>query len=738
MPLHCRCPRLLVARARRRGVALFLVLVIAAFAVTRSSLLRWEARVPHEARRFSGVILDPGIARPGDPNGARYQKIRLSEGVTVMLWMRIPGRRGDAVTGVASFHVGDEARNPGGFSERLWLWSEGAAWTGRPVGVKLTARDAFARSLRRAPDRFRAYIRQHLAPFWQADGGAIAMSLTLGDTRGLSERERFLLRDAGLAHLTSVSGTHLYFLIRPIERWARRGRWSRRTAQRLTVAAALLLCVLCGWKVGVARATLMMLACQIDVRARRRRDPLNTLCFVASVLLIASPYAVFSRGFWMSLTAAAAMSTVPRAPTRDGVPASAIRRVTKAFLHAMGLSFIAQAAILPYLWGMSPGISLWTPCVNALALPVASAVTAIDYALMAILAVCPSSVGGWVGARIHFAARMLTRMAEAASGAPGAFVPVPVVVVAVMAAAVAAARIRLGHDRRRTMIAVSGLIAAILLVGGRLGATGPTRVVFLDVGQGDATLALTASGGTVLIDGGDPGHGYRTVLPTARFYGRSTIDLAVVTHGHRDHAGGILDLLSVGRVGALALPDVTAVAEEDDLTAALRAEAAARDVPVVKLSAGESVTGDGWTCDVLHPERGMAVDDLNMGSLVTRWSFDGCTILLTGDVTEAGERVLLTREVAPVDCLHVAHHGAQRSTSTPFLEAASPAVAIVSVGRDNRYGHPHPATLERLGDRGIEVHRTDRSGAVFLIIREGKGTIKPWLSPSSARPERGR
>ena len=102
---------------------------------------------------------------------------------------------------------------------------------------------------------------------------------------------------------------------------------------------------------------------------------------------------------------------------------------------------------------------------------------------------------------------------------------------------------------------------------------------------------------------------------------------------------------------------------------------------------------------------------------------------MTGDLTEEGERAILrSRTDCSADFLHIAHHGSSYSSSTAFLEAAGPRTALISAGRNNRYGHPHPDVLDRLIEQAIEVFRTDECGAVFLKIHQGKGRITTWLT----------
>lgn len=266
------------------------------------------------------------------------------------------------------------------------------------------------------------------------------------------------------------------------------------------------------------------------------------------------------------------------------------------------------------------------------------------------------------------------------------------------------------------------------------------EVVFLDVGQGDASLILTRQGQSILIDGGDEGAGYDCLIPAARMQGLAAIDLAIVTHGHSDHAMGLFEMVEVGFIRQLCLPayeDMDAYGDPEDLTFRLRDLARSRAVPITYLKAGDRLETKDFSLEVLYPDKVPISSDLNRYSLVLRLTLDHVRLLMTGDLTAEGEASLLASgQDCGADFLHLAHHGSASSSSPAFLDRCQPQAALISVAARNRYGHPHPEVLERLADRDICLLRTDQSGAVFLKIGRGKGRIRTWISGSGHGQER--
>jgi competence protein ComEC len=252
---------------------------------------------------------------------------------------------------------------------------------------------------------------------------------------------------------------------------------------------------------------------------------------------------------------------------------------------------------------------------------------------------------------------------------------------------------------------------------------GLLRVTFLDVGQGDAAIVDLPDGEAMVVDGGglvgSPiDVGVRVLAPELRSRRRASLAAVVLTHPHPDHFGGLVAGLDAVRASALW---DTGEGEAEQLAggyAAVLAAARSRGVPVLRPDAlcGTRTVG-GARIDVLAPCPGFSPDrDANDNSLVLRLVFGHRAILLVGDAQREEEAVLLAtaRDRLRADVLKVGHHGSSTSSSPAFLAAVAPREAVISAGRRNRFGHPHPATLAALSAAGARVWRTDADGAVTV------------------------
>lgn len=275
------------------------------------------------------------------------------------------------------------------------------------------------------------------------------------------------------------------------------------------------------------------------------------------------------------------------------------------------------------------------------------------------------------------------------------------------------------HPRFWTLVVVSSvflvLFATLLFVLDR------TMVVaFLDVGQGDAVYIKGPNGNQILYDAGPPsGAVLRELGGIMPFWDRS-IDIVVMSHPDLDHSGGIPDVLRRYHVDLLLEPGKFS---GNGAYEVVEKEAELRGVDRIIARKGMRIElGDGAYADILHPESGLAEADPNNASIVLRIVFGKTQVLLSGDLgtREESRLALEFGDELRSDILKLGHHGSYTSNGPLWLAAVRPAIAVVSAGKDNRFGHPHREVLDRLAAGGIPVISTAEDGA---IVFESTGVL---------------
>lgn len=262
---------------------------------------------------------------------------------------------------------------------------------------------------------------------------------------------------------------------------------------------------------------------------------------------------------------------------------------------------------------------------------------------------------------------------------------------------------------RRILFAAVIVLAILSLLGCQSHSTIPALFTahFIDVGQGDSIL-LQAGAQNILIDAGDRASGAR-VVAYLRAQGVRKIDLLIATHPHADHIGGLEEVFQQMPVARII--DSGQVHTTQTFLNYLRT-IDDKNIPfetpagqIIELAANVELR-------VIGPLR--AYDNLNDGSVVVMVRAGTVSLLLTGDMESDAERDLLQAGGLSATVLKVGHHGSNTSSTTDFLQAVRPRVAIISVGADNSFGHPSPAALARLREVGADIYRTDRHGTIVL------------------------
>lgn len=232
------------------------------------------------------------------------------------------------------------------------------------------------------------------------------------------------------------------------------------------------------------------------------------------------------------------------------------------------------------------------------------------------------------------------------------------------------------------------------------------EVHFIDVGQADSIL-LHCKDENVLIDAGDS-DSEKVLIPYFDKYGITSFKYVFGTHAHEDHIGSMDEVILKYNIGAFYMPDViTTTKTFENVLDALEKKGNYFDTPKID----EEFNICEGTLKVLYV--GTNASDLNSTSIILKLMYGNNSFLFTGDATSDVEKEILNKDIK-ADVLKVAHHGSKYSTTLGFLKAVSPKYAVISVGKDNSYGHPGSNILKRLDSLGVKTYRTDEVGTIIM------------------------
>ena len=239
------------------------------------------------------------------------------------------------------------------------------------------------------------------------------------------------------------------------------------------------------------------------------------------------------------------------------------------------------------------------------------------------------------------------------------------------------------------------------------------QIHFFDVGQADSIL-LISNNETMLIDAGTNSTG-KTVVQNLKKLGISKIDYLVGTHPHEDHIGGLDDVINNFEIGTIYMPKIQTNTKtfEDVLDAISN-----KGLKVTSPNKGDTFTVGNVNCEIMlcTPELAEEKDNLNLSSIVIRTVYKEQSYLFMGDAETENEKL---RDWPQTNVLKVGHHGSKTSSSESFLNQVLPKIAIIQVGKDNKYGLPKQETIDKLNKLGTLIYRTDENKNILL---ESDGT----------------
>lgn len=586
---------------------------------------------------------------------------------------------------------------------------------------------------RGARERITSWV-QTSAESLYPETSALVLALVWARKDGLDQSVREAFSRAGVAHLLAISGFHVgvvagvLFLLLGLLGGSQTFRFIASGIGVWTYVVTI------GLPDAASRAAVLLTLLTAGRISNRAVHPLGALATAFLGLLFFDPGALTRPGFQLSFAGAAGLVLGYR-PISVGLDRLFRRRIPSGLLRGTGAGAAATLATLPLVAWHFGRISLIGIPVTLLATPlIALAIPGVFLSLL--LLVFGPGPASFVASGVEAVLLILLEVVRHASALPMASVWVPhhtvLLGTGILGVTGVLALSAPGIRRGRTGLALFVFGLTVLFLGPPgllLLERGSMELVVLDVGQGDAALLRSPGGRWILVDAGPSGMGYdageRTVLPFLRKRGVSELEFMVLTHPDMDHVGGASSVLREVDVGAVLDPGMPAGTEA--FLGALEM-ARARGVPWRVLQAGDSINLDGMALRVLAPEgegKTGEEDGANGASIVLEVKFGGFSALMTGDAPAASEARFLPRALSPrIDVLKVGHHGSSTSTSPGLVSRIEAEVALISVGRRNRFGHPAPEVLSRLGNRGARIYRTDQVGALVVRAREdGRFTV---------------
>jgi len=557
------------------------------------------------------------------------------------------------------------------------------------------------------PALLRQKIQSILVQCFPEDTSAFARALLLGDGTGLSYAVNTDLKISGIRHIIAVSGLHISILYGLISLLTLRRRY---LTAAVGIPVLLLFAAVAGFTPSVTRACIMVWLMLLSQVFDREYDGLTALSFAVLVMLAVNPLAMTSISLQLSVGCVTGILLFNgpinswlnrKTPEGSGL----LKKARDLLCSSISVSLSASILITPLCAFYFGTVSLVGVVTNLLTLWVVNLIFNGMVILCLLFPVLPAAAKalGWL---LSWLIRYVLAVAEVLADLPLAAVYTKsnyVVLWMGFVYLLLLAFLLMKKKQPGVLLCCGTLgLCLALLASWAEPLMSDTRITMLDVGQGQAVL-LQTEGKTILVDcGGDSDSGTADIVAeTLLSQGITRLDGIVITHYDRDHAGALHNLLTRVDTDCLFLPDTRNEMEQPDTTAEIFY--VWDDMELRVGSASLKIFGPVYS----------GFDNEN--SLCVLFDTEKCDILITGDRSAFGERMLLRgRDLPDVDILVAGHHGAQTSTSPELLRAVAPEILLISAAKNNIYGHPADALLQRAEEFGCAVYRTDLNGTITI------------------------
>ena len=546
-------------------------------------------------------------------------------------------------------------------------------------------------------------------------------------------------RATGITHIVVISGFNIAILASIFLTLAT-PFFGKRNAAFVAIIGIILYTLLVGADAAVVRAAIMGSLYVIGERFLGQKNMTVAVLFVAALIMTGfNPNILWDVGFQLSFAATLSILLYAEPLTfwtkfqlSRVLSHGTVEKIIGFLTEALLVTIAAQILTLPLMMYYFQQVSLVSLLANFFILPAQPGIMLWGgLALLLGSAIYPLGVPfAWVATAFLWytiqAARLFARI-------PFALVPVSFTLYSLVVVYLAIGMLtwygmQENEDRaliweqvrfnfgRRLLI---GLSLIGLLLGWRWVSSRPDgylHIITFDVGQGDAMLIQSPTGRQILVDGGYYPTRLNRHMGENMPFGDREIDVVIASHPDADHITGLPGIFDRYTVNQLVVAYTAEEAESETYQALLEA-AAEQGTQLHRVTAGEIlVIDDGVQLEFVHPGPDLLADSRNDNSVSFRLVYEDMTLLFTGDAEEAGEQAML-RSGLPLQAMiyKAGHHGANNASSDAFLAAVRPQIAIISSGEDNRFGHPHPETLDRLNAAGASVLRTDQLGTIAII-----------------------
>lgn len=639
-----------------------------------------------------------------------------------------------------------EATNPGEFDMRRYYHILGIEVQMKDVVVEKASASYSGR--KEFLYRIRSNLSQIYDKYLEESDAGIMKAMVLGERQLLDKESKNLYQKAGIAHILAISGLHISMMGMAIYALLRKVRLPLPVCVFVSIFFMVQYGDMTGMGSSACRAIIMFGMRIASKYVRRSYDMLTAMMISCLLVLLENPLYIYHGGFQLSFGAMIGIGLMnpvfceARLPDREK-----LRQVYQSswcveivyYYQRMKQSLQGSIAIssvhFPILVTQYYSFPIYSFFLNLIVIPLLTILLGVGVLLLfldkffSVMMFLPARVIHLILSLYEWMARITVDSMRGSwiTGCPDSWqIILYLLIIGILL---------LGYEKMPMWLRYMHLLAGIVVLTTSIHLG--VQITMLDVGQGDGICLETQTGHCYLIDGGSTSKknvGSYQMIPFLKYQGINQIEAVFLTHLDDDHIAGVKELIEVQREEGIRVKNVVLAnaVVKDEAYQEILALCELYGVSVRMMHTGEEIVDGKLQIRCLFPDSDYVTDDRNAASLVLSVSCGEFKGLFTGDVSEEGElaiaRELSVEHAGTYQLFKATHHGSKFSNTQVLLEQLEPQLTVISCGKNNRYGHPHEETLDRLADIGTDVRRTDDEGAIMIHIVGRKWWAEGFIS----------
>lgn len=568
----------------------------------------------------------------------------------------------------------------------------------------------------------------------------IILGMVIGDTFYISDEIEDAFKNSGITHLLAVSGSNVSYIIL-VTKFLFDKIFGKRISNYITIVMVILFIFISGATPSVVRAGVMAIILIMSEILSKQPSILSTIATSAIIILIYNPITICDVGFILSFGGTLGIILLNDSIKNYFTKKFSILENNKVFIFFLDIFTVtisAQIILLPVMCYYFNTISIISIFTNLLVGPFVGIITILGL-IMYVLSLISISLAQVVSYSLYILVSIIILISKLCSKIPYAnlLLPTPTLyIVIIYYLMVFKLFCKISHTHNAMLkkcINILIILLVVIIIILNVLPKDYIEVNMIDVGQGDSILVKT-NNYNILVDGGGSENsnydvGNQILVPYLLDNTNGIIDIMFISHFHEDHAEGCISVLEKLKVRKIIIGPQP---KNTELLLEVLQIAKEKKIPIIDLKEGDRIILDNVKFEMISPKKIIDNNDLNNNSMVIRMKYVETEMLFTGDIEKEAESSIIEKITTRnkeyklnVDILKVAHHGSKTSSSAKFLEKIKPKIAIISLGKNNKFGHPNEEVIKRLEELHCEILRTDESGEISLkIYKTGKIKIK--------------